>query len=139
MTRRYEREILELLERKDREHRGRERIERVRRNMDQARQRAASNNETWQRVGALRWTIASLVLAVLAFIFHTTIHGVTNIAILVAVALFFVPVFLRPSYTLRADDPMWRGQRIEPTPFPQRRGGPFWRIRQLFGTGRRHK
>lgn len=139
MTRRYEREILELLDRKEREHRGRERIERVRRNMHQAKQRAASNNEAWQRLGALRWTIASLVLALLAFIFHTTIPNVTNVAVLIAAALFFVPIFFRPSYTLRTDDPLWRGQRVDPIPFPQQRGGPLWRIRHLFGDGRRNR
>lgn len=139
MTRRYEREILEMLERKEREHKGRERIERVRRNMHQAKQRAATNNEVWQRFGALRWTVASLVLALLAFIFHMAVPAVTNIVVLVAITLFFVPVFLRPAHTLRSDDPMWRGQRIEPIPFPQQRGGPLWRIRQLFGDGRRHR
>lgn len=141
MTRRYEREILELLERKDREHRGRERIQRVRRNVDQAKQRASTHSEAWQRLGALRWTVSSLVLAVLAFIFHTTIPSVTNVVILVAVVLFFVPVFLRPAYTLRTDDPTWRGERMDTLPFPPQRGGggPLWRIRQLFGDGRRDR
>jgi len=140
MTRRYEREILELLERKDREHRGHERIQRVRRNVNQAKERASTHSEAWARLGALRWTVSSIVLALLAFIFHTTFPAITNVVILVAVVLFFVPVFLRPAYTVRTDDPMWRGERRDPLSFPPQRGGPLlWRIRQLFGDGRRDR
>ena len=52
MTRRYEREILELVERKEREHRGRERVQRARRTVDKARHRV-SPVHAWERLGAI--------------------------------------------------------------------------------------
>lgn len=135
MPRRYEREIMELLERKEREHRGRERIQRVRRNVHEARKRVGPDT-AWQRLGGLRWIVASIVLAVTAFVFSGTIASVTNVLIIVAVGLFFVPFFTRSAGTPGVDDPVWRGQRIEPTPFPTR-WRPFARLRRFLADVRR--
>ncbi|HEY8290959.1 MAG TPA: hypothetical protein VIG44_00660, partial [Thermomicrobiales bacterium] len=96
MTRRYEREILELVERKEREHRGRERVQRARRTVDKARHRV-SPVHAWERLGAISWMAASLTLAIVAFILHTTAPNVAAALVLVAVVLFFVPVVYRPS------------------------------------------
>ncbi len=139
MPRRYEREIMELLERKERENRGRERIQRVRRNVDQARGRVAPAG-VWQKLGGVRWTVASIALALGAFVLKIALPPVfTNVLIIVAMVLFLVPVFLRPSYTLGADEQTWRGQRIEPTPFsigPAYRG-PLARLRRFLEDVRR--
>lgn len=142
MPRRYEREIMELLERKEREHRGRERIQRVRHNVDQARGRVAPAS-AWQKLGGIRWTVASIVLALIAFVLHQAVPSVfTNVGIIVAVGLFLVPVFVRPARSVQADEPMWRGQRIEPTPFPIRPMSPmqrglFARLRRFLEDVRR--
>lgn len=139
MPRRYEREIMELLERKEREHRGRERIQRVRRNVDQARGKVAPAS-AWQKLGGIRWTVASIALALVAFVLHQAVPPVlTNVAVFAAVGLFLLPVFVRPAYTLRPDEPTWRGQRIEPTPFPIRpvHRGPFARFRRFLEDVRR--
>lgn len=124
MTRRYEREILELVERKEREHRGRERIQRARRGLDKARHRA-SPVPLWARLGAAGWMVASLTLAVLAFILHTTVPLVAAALVLIAVGLFFAPVVYRPTDS-RRDDAHWRGQIIDLPP----RDGPFQGVRQ---------
>ncbi len=123
MTRRYEREILELVERKEREHRGRERVARARRNLDKARHRA-SPSKAWERLGGIGWMAASLSLAILAFILRTTVPTPAAILVLVAVALFFVPVIYRPAGS-RSEDARWRGQIIDLPP----RDGPFQGIR----------
>jgi len=131
MTRRYEREILELVERKEREHRGRERVARARRNLDKARHRA-SPSQAWERLGGMGWMAASLSLAILAFILRTTVPTPAAILVLVAVVLFFVPVIYRPAGS-RSEDAHWRGQIIDLPP----RDGPFrgirhriWQIKQ---------
>ena len=131
MPRRYEREILELVERKEREHRGRERIERARRKLDKARGRVSPARH-WERLGGLSWMVASLTLAVVAFVLHVSTPRVAAVLVLVAVAIFFVPVVYRPAST-RGDDAHWRGQVIDLPP----RDGPFqgvrnriWKIKQ---------
>ena len=133
MTRRYEREILELVERKERENRGRERIQRARRGLDKARHRA-SPVQVWERLGAAGWLVASVALAVIAFILHTTVPIVAAVMALVAVGLFFAPVVYRPS-TSRSDDSRWRGQIIDLPP----RDGPFQGIRQFIWRMRRER
>lgn len=124
MTRRYEREILELVERKEREHRGRERVARARRNLDKARQRA-SPSQVWERLGGIGWMVASLALAILAFVLHTTAPNPAAVLVLVAVVLFFVPVIYRPT-DARNEDAHWRGQIIDLPP----RDGPFQGVRR---------
>lgn len=108
MTRRYEREILELVERKEREHRGRERVERARRRLDKARNRW-SPMRAWDRLGPISWLAASLTLAIVAFILHTTVPGFAAALVLVAVLLFFAPIVYRPAEA-RSDAARWRGQ-----------------------------
>lgn len=124
MTRRYEREILELVERKEREHRGRERVARARRNLDKARHRA-SPVRMWERLGGIGWMAASLTLAILAFILHTTAPNPAAVLVLIAVVLFFVPVVYRPTES-RSEDAHWRGQIIDLPP----RDGPFQTVRR---------
>jgi hypothetical protein len=124
MTRRYEREILELVERKEREHRGHERVERARRNIDKARHRV-SPVHAWERLGAISWMAASLTLAIIAFVLHTTARTPAAALVLIAVILFFVPVIYRPT-TARAEDAHWRGQIIDLPP----RDGPFQGVRR---------
>jgi len=124
MTRRYEREILELVERKEREHRGRERIARARRNLDKARHRV-SPGRAWERLGGIGWMVMSLSLAIIAFILHTTAPTPAAVLVLVAVVLFFVPVVYRPGESHGADA-HWRGQIIDLPP----RDGPFQSIRR---------
>lgn len=124
MTRRYEREILELVERKEREHRGRERVARARRSLDKARHRA-SPVQMWERLGGIGWMIASLALAIVAFVLHTSAPTPAAALVLVAVLLFFVPVVYRPTGS-RSEDARWRGQIIDLPP----RDGPFQGIRR---------
>ncbi len=124
MTRRYEREILELVERKEREHRGRERVARARRNLDKARHRA-SPGRMWERLGGIGWMVASLSLAIVAFILRTTVPTPAAVLVLVAVVLFFVPVVYRSAGS-RSEDAHWRGQIIDLPP----RDGPFQGIRR---------
>ncbi len=122
MSRRYEREIVELLERDERDHRGRERIERVRRNVDATRQRVQPRS-TWERFGGLSWMIASLVLAIFAFIIHSRVPLIGSVLVCIAVGLFFVPVVLRTD--VQNDRKMWRGEIIDLPP----RSGPFQGVR----------
>lgn len=124
MTRRYEREILELVERKEREHRGRERVARARRNLDKARHRA-SPGRMWERLGGVGWMVASLALAIIAFILHTTVPNPAAALALIAVLLFFVPVVYRPTGS-HNEDARWRGKIIDLPP----RDGPFQGIRR---------
>ncbi len=124
MTRRYEREILELVERKEREHRGRERVARARRGLDKARHRA-SPVRAWERLGGIGWMVASLSLAIIAFILRTTAPNPAAALVLIAVLLFFVPVVYRPAES-RSADARWRGQIIDLPP----RDGPFQGIRR---------
>ena len=124
MTRRYEREILELVERKEREHRGRERVQRARRTVDKARHRV-SPVQAWERLGAISWMAASLTLAIIAFVLHTTVPTPAAALVLIAVILFFVPVIYRPT-SARTEDAHWRGQIIDLPP----RDGPFQGIRR---------
>ncbi len=124
MTRRYEREILELVEREERDHRGRERVERARRKIHKAQHRI-SPARAWERLGALGWMVASLTLAIVGFVLHTTAPNVAAVLVLIAVALFFVPVVYRPTEA-QSDDARWRGQIIELPP----RDGPFQGIRR---------
>jgi hypothetical protein len=124
MTRRYEREILELVERKEREHRGRERVQRARRKIDKARHRV-SPVRAWERLGAIGWIVGSLTLAIVAFVLHTTAPNIAAALILVAVGVFFVPVVYRPS-SAQSDDARWRGQVIDLPP----RDGPLQGVRR---------
>jgi hypothetical protein len=124
MTRRYEREILELVERKERENRGRQRVERARRNIDKARHRV-SPTRAWERLGAISWMAASLTLAIIAFVLHTTTPNIAAGLVLASVILFFMPVIYRPAGS-RSDDSRWRGQVIDLPP----RDGPFQGIRR---------
>ncbi|MGI8690134.1 MAG: hypothetical protein ACR2M3_16275 [Thermomicrobiales bacterium] len=124
MTRRYEREILELVERKEREHRGRERVAHARRNLDKARHRV-SPIRAWQRLGGIGWMAASLSLAILAFILHTTTPTPAAVLVLVAVVLFFVPIIYRPTGS-RRENAHWRDQIIDLPP----RDGPFQGVRR---------
>lgn len=124
MTRRYEREILELVERKEREHRGRERVQRARRNIDKARHRV-SPARAWERLGPISWMAASLTLAIIAFVLHTTARTPAAALVLIAVILFFVPVIYRPTGT-QSEEARWRGQIIDLPP----RDGPFQGVRR---------
>lgn len=131
MTRRYEREILELVERKEREHRGRERVQRARRKIDKARHRI-SPGQVWERLGPISWLVGSLTLAIVAFVLHTTAPNVAAALVLIAVGLFFAPVVYRPG-SMQGEDARWRGQIIDLPP----RDGPLqgvrhriWKIKQ---------
>ncbi len=123
MTRRYEREILELVERKEREHRGRERVERARRNLDKARHRV-SPGRAWERFGGISWLAASLALAIIAFVLRAAVPNIAAALVLIAVLLFFAPVVYRPASS-RSDDARWRGQIIDLPP----RDGPLQGVR----------
>ncbi len=137
MTRRYEREILELVERKERENRGRERVSRARRSLDQVRQRAAPM-ERWERLGSGAWLVASLALAVLSFVLRVSMPLVAAIVVLAAVACFFVPIIFGMEGA-GAGSQRWRGQVIDLPP----RDGPFqglrYRIWQIKQTRRRQR
>lgn len=124
MTRRYEREILELVERKERENRGRERVQRARRKIDKARHRV-SPARAWERLGPISWLAGSLTLAIVAFVLHTTVPNVAAALVLVAVGLFFAPIVYRPSNS-QGEDARWRGQIIDLPP----REGPLQGVRQ---------
>lgn len=132
MTRRYEREIAELLDRDEREHRGRERIERVRRNVHQARHRV-SPNPLLEKLGPLGWMVGSLTLAIVAFVLHTSLPTVAGILVLVAVGLFFVPVVWRSGAS--EEQKTWRGQVIDLPP----RTGPFQKLRRYLWQARRDR
>ncbi len=131
MTRRYEREILELVERKERENRGRERVARARRNLHQARHRF-SPMRLWERLGSACWLATSLTLAIASFILKDVIPNIAAALVLLAVIFFFLPVVYRPD-SARNDSAKWRGQVIDLPP----RDGPFhalryriWQIKQ---------
>ena len=106
-------------------------MQRARRKIDKARHRV-SPMRAWERLGAIGWMAASLTLAIVAFILHTTAPSVAATLVLVAVGLFFVPVVYRPTAAQR-EDAHWRGQIIDLPP----RDGPFqgvrhriWQIKQ---------
>jgi len=123
MTRRYEREILELVERKERENRGRERVARARRNFHHARHRV-SPMRLWERLGSARWLASSLTLAIVAFVIHNALPNVAAALALLAVIFFFLPVVYRPD-SAQSDSARWRGQVIDLPP----RDGPFHALR----------
>ena len=135
MTRRYEREILELVERKERENRGRERVARARRSLDQARHRAAAP-ALRERLGPGGWLVASLGLAILAFALQTVVPLVAAFMALAAVACFFAPIIVGADGT-GLGSRRWRGQVIDLPP----RDGPFhglrYRLWQIKQTRRR--
>ncbi len=122
MTRRYEREILELLERKDREHRGRERSS----GCGAISIRPATGGYKQRNVAAGRRAsldVASIVLALLAFVFHTTIHGGDKCLDPRCGRAFLRTGLSASCVHLRTDDPMWRGEHMGTLPFPPKRRG----------------
>lgn len=133
MTRRYEREILELVERKERENRGRDRVARARRNLDQARHRAAPT-QFWQRLGSGAWLVASLGLAILSFTLRIAMPLVAAIMVLGAVACFFVPIIFGMEGTGTGSQ-RWRGQVIDLPP----RDGPFHGLRYRIWQIKQHR
>ena len=68
--------------------------------------------------------VASLSLAIIAFVLRTTAPNPAAAMVLIAVLLFFVPVVYRPAGS-RSEDAHWRGQIINLPP----RDGPFQGIR----------
>jgi hypothetical protein len=122
MTRRYEREILELVERKEREHRGRERVARARHNLHRARNRF-SPLRLWEWLGSASWLSASLTVAVVAFALHNAVPDIAAGLALLAVLFFFLPVVYQPGKA--RNEARWRNQVINLPP----RDGPFHAIR----------
>jgi hypothetical protein len=130
---RLETELLEILERSDRESTP---VERIRSNARVARERVKSDSlsrvtRVVRRLGAWTWLIACLVLGIVAFLFGDSLRIVAQLAVIACIAIFLVTIFRGNRRTGPQDIKTWRGRDIDLSS-----GRPEWLERMLRGRKR---
>jgi hypothetical protein len=128
---RLEAELLEILERSDREPTP---VERIRSNARVARERVRTDSlsrvpRIFRRLGAWTWLVACLALGVIAFVVGDSLRIVAQLAVIACIVVFLFAIFRGGRRAGPHDIKTWRGRDIDlSSP-----GRPEWLDRMLRG------